>query len=141
MGIQKNFIHKLWKKSRNFKRHRLNTFLKVIICIIECRLFNQLHLFFPSMTFFFLVSSNLKGIICTPKLCSKKIQVIVLVQELQTIVPLYLVHLLKKQCHVPGMRAYSPDYVIFIRSKGFTSAKLRNHLQRKKILMQGKRRV
>ena len=25
-------------------------------------------------------------------------------------------------------RAYSPDYVIFIRSKGFTSAKLRNHL-------------
>ena len=24
------------------------------------------------MTFFFLVSSNLKGIICTPKLCSKK---------------------------------------------------------------------
>ena len=28
-----------------------------------------------------------------------------LVQELQTIVPLYLVHLLKKQCRVPGMRA------------------------------------
>ena len=50
--------------------------------------------------------------ICTPNLCNKKMWVTVLVQMLKIILPLDLVNLLKNKC----AHAYSPDYVIFMRS-------------------------
>ena len=49
-----------------------------------------------------------------------------LVHELKIIVPLYLVLLLEKRHRVLA-RAYSPDYVIFLRSTGCA---LRNHLKK-----------
>ena len=49
-----------------------------------------------------------------------------LVHELKIILPLYLVLLLEKRHRVLA-RAYSPDYVIFLRSTGCA---LRNHLKK-----------
>ena len=63
--------------------------------------------------------ANLKGINCTLKLYKKGL-VTVLVQELKTIVPLFLVHGLKNNIVFSECaRALSPDNVIFMRNTGY----------------------